>query len=57
MTRCGVALLRMLTRAAPLGQAIAGYYQGLSSVRTRGMYRDTRQYVASVLSLRRQWRG
>jgi LysM repeat protein len=53
----GVVLLRLLTRAAPLPQAVAGYYQGLKSVRTRGMYRDTRRYVASVLALRRLWRG
>ncbi|SRR6266550_5367662 len=53
----GVALLRMLTRAAPLPQAIAGYYQGLWSVRRYGMYPDTRRYVASVLALRRHWRG
>jgi soluble lytic murein transglycosylase-like protein len=53
----GVLLLRMLTRAAPLPQAVAGYYQGLQSVRSRGMYPDTRRYVASVLALRRYWHG
>jgi len=52
----GVVLLRLLTRAAPLPQAVAGYYQGLRSVRRYGMYRDTRRYVASVLELRRYWR-
>jgi LysM repeat protein len=53
----GVVLLRMLTRAAPLPDAVAGYYQGLRSVRRHGMYRDTRRYVANVLALRRHWRG
>jgi N-acetylmuramoyl-L-alanine amidase len=52
----GVALLRLLTRSAPVPQAIAGYYQGLSSVRRNGMYPQTRQYVRSVLALRQRWR-
>jgi len=52
----GVALLRLLTRAAPVPQAVAGYYQGLSSVRRNGMYPQTRQYVRSVLALRQRWR-
>jgi LysM repeat protein len=37
--------------------AIAGYYQGLSSVRTRGMFDDTRQYVANVQALRSRFGG
>jgi Soluble lytic murein transglycosylase and related regulatory proteins (some contain LysM/invasin domains) len=48
----GVALLRLLTRSAPLRHAIAGYYQGLASVRAHGMYPDTVRYVANVLALR-----
>lgn len=48
----GVALLSGLVHAAPLDQAIAGYYQGLGSVRENGMYADTRAYVANVLGLR-----
>ena len=32
-------------------QALAGYYQGLSSVRSRGWYDDTKQYVANVEAL------
>ena len=32
--------------------AIAGYYQGLQSVRDRGMYDDTQQYVDNVQALR-----
>jgi N-acetylmuramoyl-L-alanine amidase len=37
--------------------AIAGYYQGLSSVRSRGMYDDTKQYVANVQALRARFGG
>lgn len=51
----GVALLRLLTRSAPMDQAVAGYYQGLESVRTKGMYQDTKRYVANVLALRARW--
>lgn len=32
-------------------QALAGYYQGLTSVRSRGWYQDTEQYVATVEAL------
>lgn len=53
----GVALLVALTRAAPLDKAVAGYYQGLGSVLTRGMYADTKAYVASVLRLRKHFAG
>ena len=49
----GVVILRSLTRSARTQEeAIAGYYQGLQSVRNRGMYPDTRQYVKSILSLK-----
>ena len=37
--------------------AIAGYYQGLSSVRTRGMFDDTQRYVANVQALRSRFGG
>ena len=37
--------------------AIAGYYQGLASVQSRGMYDDTRQYVANVQALRSRFGG
>ncbi len=48
----GVAILRWLTRnAADLPSAIAGYYQGLASVRSNGMYADTRRYVANIQTL------
>ncbi len=48
----GVVILRALDRmAANRDQAIAGYYQGLASVRSRGMYADTKQYVRSVKAI------
>jgi N-acetylmuramoyl-L-alanine amidase len=51
--KAGSLLLRQLLRDAggnePL--AIAGYYQGLDSVRRIGMLPDTRRYVANVLAL------
>jgi LysM repeat protein len=37
--------------------AIAGYYQGLSSVQNRGMFDDTQQYVANVQALRGRFGG
>lgn len=37
--------------------AIAGYYQGLSSVQSRGMYEDTKQYVANVQALKSRFGG
>ena len=37
--------------------AIAGYYQGLSSVQSRGMFEDTEQYVANVQALRSRFGG
>jgi LysM repeat protein len=49
----GVVILRSLLRAADnRQQAVAGYYQGLQSVRQRGMLADTEHYVARVESLR-----
>lgn len=48
----GVAILRQLQRMSPdLDTAIAGYYQGASSVRKYGMFSDTRRYVANVRTL------
>jgi LysM repeat protein len=38
-------------------EAIAAYYQGLQSVRARGMYADTRRYVRDVLALQRRFGG
>jgi LysM repeat protein len=52
----GVVLLRILTRAASSeAQAVAGYYQGLKSVRDNGMYPDTKRYVANVMYLKRKF--
>jgi len=48
----GVLILRALQASADSReQAIAGYYQGLYSVRTKGMYEDTKRYVASILAI------
>lgn len=47
----GVAFLAWLTRRTSRRHAIAGYYQGLRSISERGLYRDTRQYVANVEAL------
>ncbi|HEX7355398.1 MAG TPA: LysM peptidoglycan-binding domain-containing protein [Mycobacteriales bacterium] len=54
--RGGVTLLRRLLAATGSEPtAIAAYYQGLSAVRTRGLYPDTRLYVASVRALESQF--
>jgi len=37
--------------------AIAGYYQGMGSVQSRGLYDDTRRYVADVQALRARFGG
>jgi len=51
----GVVMLRALTRAANSEEeAIAGYYQGLSSVNSRGMFTDTKRYVANIKALKRR---
>jgi LysM repeat protein len=48
----GVVILRALQSAASSREeAIAAYYQGLQSVRTQGMYADTKAYVRTVLAL------
>ena len=52
----GVVILKALTTSAGrLDHAVAGYYQGLGSVQSRGMHADTKQYVHSVLSLRKRF--
>jgi N-acetylmuramoyl-L-alanine amidase len=49
----GVLYLRQLLRIANSeSMALAGYYQGLASVRKRGMYTDTQRYVKNILALR-----
>jgi LysM repeat protein len=51
-------LKRLLTDAGgDENAAIAGYYQGLASVRERGMYDDTQQYVNNVQALRGRFGG
>lgn len=48
----GVVIIKALLHSAEdREQAIAGYYQGLHSVKTNGMYKDTKSYVANVLAL------
>jgi soluble lytic murein transglycosylase-like protein len=37
--------------------AIAGYYQGLQSVRDRGLYDDTQRYIENVQALRSRFGG
>jgi soluble lytic murein transglycosylase-like protein len=37
--------------------AAAAYYQGLASVRSRGMFDDTKRYVDNVLALRGRFGG
>ena len=57
--RGGVLLLRQLLNESggdPAG-AIAGYYQGIESVREHGRYPDTEQYVANVLALQSRFAG
>jgi soluble lytic murein transglycosylase-like protein len=55
----GVLYLERLLEATggDEGAAIAGYYQGLASVQSRGMFDDTRRYVANVQALRSRFGG
>ena len=49
----GVAYLRQLIRITKSeSEALAGYYQGLASVRKRGYYEDTKRYVTNIQALR-----
>ncbi len=49
----GVVMLRALGRSTSSTEnAVAAYYQGLSALRKRGMYSDTRRYVKTVMALR-----
>ena len=54
--KAGVAILRTLVANNPQDVAIASYYQGQASVRSRGMYDDTRRYVANVQTLQARFR-
>ncbi|MGW9415215.1 lytic transglycosylase domain-containing protein [Arthrobacter cupressi] len=52
----GVAIIRALVSTSKtVDLAIAGYYQGQYSVSKHGMYADTKQYVASVKALMKQF--
>jgi N-acetylmuramoyl-L-alanine amidase len=52
----GVRYLALLLRTAGRERtAIAGYYQGLASVRRNGMYKDTKRYVRNVRALQRRF--
>ena len=42
------ALRALRSSADSVEEAVAGYYQGLRSVRTKGMFPDTKKYVAAV---------
>lgn len=55
--RGGVLMLRSLLNSTggDPAKAAAGYYQGLPSVETHGMYTDTQQYVNSVMALRQRF--
>jgi hypothetical protein len=53
----GVAFFAYLVRQAQgdVQLAVAGYYQGLRSVRQKGMQADTKRYVANVMALRQRF--
>lgn len=57
--RAGVLYLGSLLRATggDAATAVAGYYQGLASVRRIGMLPETQRYVANVLALRARFGG
>jgi LysM repeat protein len=57
--RGGVLLLRSLLQATGGDEelAAAGYYQGLPSVLSEGMYPSTQQYVADVRALQQSFGG
>lgn len=49
----GTAIMRALLRSAKTEQeAIGGYYQGLGSVQSQGLFSDTEHYVEAIQSLR-----
>ena len=57
--RAGVLYLQHLLQqtGGDESAAIAGYYQGLGSVRSRGLFDDTQQSVANVQALRSRFGG
>jgi LysM repeat protein len=58
-TTAGVLYLKHLIAQAGGDEAtaIAGYYQGMGSVQSRGMFDDTRRYVDDVQALRARFGG
>jgi LysM repeat protein len=54
----GVAFLEYLWEltGGDVHQTLAGYYQGLASVRQNGLYPSTESYIANVLALRERFR-
>jgi soluble lytic murein transglycosylase-like protein len=51
----GVLLLKFLDdNTSSTTHQVAAYYQGLRAVQERGLYGETRQYVANVLAIRKQ---
>lgn len=49
----GVVMLRALGRSTDsVEETAAAYYQGLGALRKNGMYKDTKQYVRTVMALR-----
>ena len=57
--KAGVLYLRQLLRdtGGDPAQAAAAYYQGLGSLRARGMLPETRRYVDNVMALRSRFGG
>ncbi|HEY8625080.1 MAG TPA: lytic transglycosylase domain-containing protein, partial [Solirubrobacteraceae bacterium] len=57
--RAGVLLIRSLSSATGGDPALtaAAYFQGLDSVRSRGILPATQQYVQNVLALRTRFGG
>ncbi len=50
----GVVLIKMLrSQVGGARWTMAGYYQGLGSVRSHGLHESTRRYLANVASIRR----
>ena len=57
--RAGVIYLKQLLNQTGGDEtaAAAAYYQGLGALRSRGMFEDTKQYVANVQALRSRFGG
>lgn len=51
----GVVLLQVLLAQAKESDSIAGYYQGLASVRRNGYFADTKQYVANIQAIKKRF--